>query len=113
MNDIGKTVGETIRELRKIKGISQEELAFKASLNASHLSKIERGEKSPTLESLEKIVNALEISFPELFVNSTTGKPETDKTIIDKIDAKLSTISYKDQLAVYRLIKLVLWWKNK
>lgn len=111
MNNTGKIIGERIRDLRKLRGISQEELAFKASLNSSHLSKIERGVKSPTLDSLDKIVTALEISFSELFVDITTE--QSDKTIIDKINAKLNTISPKDQLAIYRLIKLVLWWKNK
>jgi len=112
--EIEKTVGNRIRELRNQKGISQEELAFKASLNASHLSKIERGEKSPTLGSLEKIVKALEISFPDLFNNSEIYKYDiADKTIIDRISAKLSAVSYNDQLAIYRFIKILLWWKSK
>ncbi len=112
--DIGKHVGNRIREIRKSKGLSQEELAFKASLNASHFSKIERGEKSATLESLEKIIGALEISFSDFFTDIYSEKSEIkDKTIIDKINSKVSTLTPKDQMAIYRLIKVAIWWKRK
>ena len=67
MSDINNFIGERIRSIRKIRGLSQEELAFRANINPAHLGQIERALKSPTLETLEKISNALEISISELF----------------------------------------------
>lgn len=54
-------VGKTIQKLRKEKGVSQEVLSGLAGLDRTHYSKIERGLRSPTLETLFKIASALEI----------------------------------------------------
>lgn len=48
------------------KGLSQEELAFEADLNRNTIGKIERGEVSPTIETLEKLAEAFGIEFLEL-----------------------------------------------
>jgi transcriptional regulator with XRE-family HTH domain len=60
-------VGVRIRELRKEKGISQEELAYRADLHRTYIGMIERAEKNITLINLEKIAKALEVSIPQLF----------------------------------------------
>ena len=59
--------GEKVRELRKQKGLSQEELAFKADLHRTYIGMIERAEKNITLVNVEKIANALEIPINKLF----------------------------------------------
>ena len=58
--------GERVRTFRKIKDISQEELAHRASLHRTYIGMIERAEKNITLLNIEKIANALEISISEL-----------------------------------------------
>jgi transcriptional regulator with XRE-family HTH domain len=59
--------GEKVRELRKQKGLSQEELAFKANLHRTYIGMVERAEKNVTLLSIEKIANALEINLNVFF----------------------------------------------
>lgn len=59
--------GEKVRELRKEKGFSQEELAFKAALHRTYIGMIERAEKNITLVNIEKIANALDVNIKELF----------------------------------------------
>ena len=56
------TFGERVREIRKEKKLSQEELAHKADLHRTYIGMIERAEKNITLVNIEKIANALEIS---------------------------------------------------
>lgn len=56
----------TIRSLREGKKMSQAQLASLASLSTTYISLIESGKKSPTLKSLQKISEALEIPFPIL-----------------------------------------------
>ena len=51
---------------RMKKGFSQEELAFKAGVNKNTIWKIETGKASPTVETLAKIAQALEIEFSVL-----------------------------------------------
>lgn len=59
--------GKQVRKIRKEKGLSQEELAYKADLHRTYIGMIERAEKNITLINIEKIANALEINIKELF----------------------------------------------
>ena len=53
--------GNKVRQLRKDKGLSQEELSFKADLHRTYIGMIERAEKNITLTNIEKIAKALEV----------------------------------------------------
>lgn len=64
---VNKRFGLRITQLRKQRNLSQEALALKSSLNRTYMGCIERGEKSPSLETINKIANALEISLTSLF----------------------------------------------
>ncbi len=59
--------GEKVRELRKEKGLSQEELSFKADLHRTYIGMIERAEKNITLTNIEKIAKALDVDIKKLF----------------------------------------------
>ena len=61
--------GERIRYFRNLRGWSQETLALQAEINPAFLGHLERGLKSPTIKTLEKIVRALDISLAELFAD--------------------------------------------
>lgn len=54
-------VGEVIRACRTRKGLSQEVLSGLAGLDRTHYSKIERGLRSPTIDTFFKIAHALNI----------------------------------------------------
>lgn len=58
--------GENVREKRKEKGLSQEQLSFKADLHRTYIGMIERAEKNITLSNIEKIAKALEVDIIEL-----------------------------------------------
>ena len=60
--------GGNVREIRKGKGLSQEQLAHKASLHRTYIGMIERAEKNITLLNIEKIANALNVSINQLFI---------------------------------------------
>lgn len=59
--------GEKVRELRKERGLSQEDLSFKAELHRTYIGMIERAEKNITLINIEKIAKALNVDLKELF----------------------------------------------
>ena len=59
--------GERVRDLRKKKDISQEELAHLSGLHRTYIGMIERAEKNITLKNIEKIANGLEVSIIDLF----------------------------------------------
>jgi transcriptional regulator with XRE-family HTH domain len=58
--------GDKVKELRKEKGFSQEELASRADLHRTYIGMIERAEKNITLINIEKIANALGVNIKEL-----------------------------------------------
>ena len=62
-------VGARIRYFRRLRSLSQEQLALQAGINTAFLGHLERGLKSPTITTLEKIVKALNISLGELFAD--------------------------------------------
>jgi transcriptional regulator with XRE-family HTH domain len=53
--------GAAVRSLRRERGVSQEELGNRAGLHRNHVGQIERGELSPTLDTIEAIANALAV----------------------------------------------------
>lgn len=60
------TVGNRIRESRKTKGLLLRQLAAILDMDVAILSKIERGERTPTKQQLQKIASALTINETEL-----------------------------------------------
>lgn len=60
--------GNKVAELRKGQKMSQEELADKCGLHRTYLGAIERGEKSPTLNTVYKIAKGLNININQLFI---------------------------------------------
>ncbi len=59
--------GEKVREIRKDKGLSQEDLSFEANLHRTYIGMIERAEKNITLINIQKIAKALGVDIKELF----------------------------------------------
>jgi transcriptional regulator with XRE-family HTH domain len=65
--DVNIAFGKRVAELRRKAGLSQEHFAFKCDVDITYIVTIERGEKSPTLNTIDKIAYALGISKSELF----------------------------------------------
>ena len=60
-------VGKRIKELRNRLGISQEELAFRSEIHRTYIASLEVGKRNVSIETLEKIIKALEVSLSEFF----------------------------------------------
>lgn len=69
-NSLQINVGKHIQKLRELKGISQQDLAAKCNFEKSNMSRLEAGKVNPTLSTLEKVANALDITLAELFIFS-------------------------------------------
>ena len=85
-------LGARIRELRKIKGVSQLELAYDMDMSMNTISGIELGKISPKIETLNKIATKLEIDIGDLFDFSV--QPSKDKLVrkkVEEISRKLMT----------------------
>ena len=67
--DIKQKVGTRVRELRKQLSLSQEALAYKAEVDRTYMTDVENGRRNVSLEILEKIIGALEVSVTEFFTS--------------------------------------------
>ena len=63
-----KVIGKIIKKMSENKGLTQEVLSGLAWLDRTHYSKIERGLRSPTIETLFKIADALDIEPHEIMI---------------------------------------------
>ena len=64
---IEEQVGNRIKELRNNLVISQEELGFRSGVHRTYIASLEVGKRNISIATLEKIVDALEISLSEFF----------------------------------------------
>lgn len=112
-NSLRYIIGKRIRDNRKRKGWTQEQLAEKASMHPTYVGKAERGEKSLTLDSLENIVNALEITYEELFKYIKPSAASTENPVLWQIVNTLSTKSADDQSKALSLLEFIFEWKEK
>ncbi len=69
MSDLAKIVGQRIRSYRTQLGLSQEKLAELSNYHPTYIGQLERGEKNATLESINRVATALNISLSKLFEN--------------------------------------------
>ena len=59
--------GQAIRELRRERGISQEDLAHTCGLDRSYMGGIERGERNPSLKNIFRVADGLGVAPTVLF----------------------------------------------
>ena len=74
-------LGAAIKRERSVLGISQEELARRAGLHRTYVSDLERGARNPSVESVEKLADALQIPVSKLF--ATAGKGTTTDGLVE------------------------------
>ena len=67
MSRITKKVGIRITEVRKEKGLTQEDLAGLSKLHVSYISAVECGRYSVGVDNLNRIIKAFNMSFIEFF----------------------------------------------
>ena len=95
--------GSRIRSIREAADLSRETVAERAKISANYLGEIERGEKRPKLDMIERIANALEVSPPALFEYEAE---EVDNNILlSKIQRLLSDRNADQLQQALRVLK--------
>ncbi|GIU29707.1 MULTISPECIES: cupin domain-containing protein [unclassified Shewanella] len=69
-------IGESLKRVRKEKGLSQRELAKRAGVTNSTISMIEKNSVSPSVSSLKKVLSGLPMSLVEFFAIEDTQETE-------------------------------------
>jgi transcriptional regulator with XRE-family HTH domain len=65
--DVRRRVGFNLRRLREAKGLTQEELAYRADIHQTYLSGVEGGKRNPSIAVLDRVATALDTDIRALF----------------------------------------------
>jgi len=77
------SLGAAIRQQRSALSISQNELARKAGLHRTYISDLERGARNPSVLSLQKIAQALQVSIAKLFEDAEKNDVEISSQVVN------------------------------
>ena len=103
MSEIAKTVGQRIRNYRTRAGFSQEKLAELSGCHPTYIGQLERGEKNATIESIEKIAAALNISMSQLF-EQLGGQDNSRRNIPLECYEFLSAKAPEEQAQLFKIL---------
>ncbi|MBE6033010.1 MAG: helix-turn-helix transcriptional regulator [Clostridiales bacterium] len=99
--DFQQQLGLRLRDCRKAKGYKMEEFADLSGFDPGYLGRIERGEINITLKTLGRLVEALEISYGELFDFEKTFLPPKDP-LVEKTLSNLYYLTLEEKENIYQ-----------
>lgn len=108
MSKIAKQVGARLRAYRQQRHYSQEKLAELAGVHPTYIGQLERGEKNASLETVEKVCQALEIPMSKLFENL-----ETEPDCAAQCYALILQQPVAEQRQLLELIRQIIAYKRK
>ncbi|MDR0207267.1 MAG: helix-turn-helix domain-containing protein [Bacteroidales bacterium] len=101
-------IADKIKKHRTAKGLSQKEIALEISIDQAQYSRIENGKVEPTLSSLEKIADALNVSLTELFDdNIVLDINSYDKSAIDKLRL-VDELEEEEKKSIFNIIDIAI-----
>jgi transcriptional regulator with XRE-family HTH domain len=95
--------GNRIRSIREAADLSRETAAERAGTGANYLGEVERGEKFPTLEMIERIAGALEVSPSAFF--EYEAEEVSNEILVSKLQGLLSRLSTDQLQQALRVLK--------
>jgi transcriptional regulator with XRE-family HTH domain len=89
--DSGLQVATAVRDLRRVRNLSQRQLAGRMNVPRTYISKIENGKAMPTLSSLERLARALQVDISALLRDAKTRhKDEAAVLLTDPFLAEIA-----------------------
>jgi transcriptional regulator with XRE-family HTH domain len=88
-------IGEKVKNLRLAQDLTQEDLADRADLTKGFISMLERDLTSPSLDTLELILNALDTSLAEFFEDEEAANvvfPKDKRVVIDNENGTITEV---------------------
>lgn len=100
-----KEIGVRIKKAREAKGLTQEQLAEIVNLSPTHISVIERGVKSPKLETFINIANALAVTADSLLLDVLNHSLQITT---DELSEQIKKLSPKEQQKILKIILVLI-----
>lgn len=110
IKSIYNQIGSKIRETRKSQGLTIEDLSDKVSLDWSFVARIERAKAIPSIATVVKLSDALNIPLEELFHEGISQK---DKLLQKEIFFLVRRLNNKEKQTIIKILNLILSLKIK
>ena len=100
-------IAANIKKIRKLKNLSQKEVALSVEIAQGQYSTIESGKVIPTIPTLERIARVLEVDITEFFKDPNKPEEELNMSILEKVKL-IDTLGKEEQQALFKMIDLAI-----
>ena len=105
MKTTKKLLGSRIKEIRKLRRLSQEELSEKINIDPKHLSRIEVGRGFPSLDTLKRLADVLNVDIKDFFEFS--HKAPSQKELKETLYSLLKEADEERMRKVVKIVKAI------
>jgi transcriptional regulator with XRE-family HTH domain len=100
-------IAENMRRLRKLKNLSQKEVAMAIEMKQAQYSVIESGKTIPTIPTLQKIAQVFETDVVELLRNPGADEKEVNLSILEKVKL-IDSLEEAEKTALFTVIDMAI-----
>src|SRR6202163_4294470 len=102
-----ENIGKRIRQLRESRGMTQSQLQARSRVSRSYLSRIESGQMTPSLGTLEKIAEALGVGLNRYFVPETNGETVLEDPFIQGLRPYLRQLDWTQWQGILKRLQAI------
>jgi transcriptional regulator with XRE-family HTH domain len=100
-------IGQRIRQLRESRGMTQSQLQAHSHVSRSYLSRIESGQMTPSLGTLEKIAEALGVGLNRFFIPATNGEALLEDPFIQGLRPYLRQLDLPQWQSILKRLRAI------
>lgn len=105
--ELSTYISTNIKRLRKVKNLSQKEVAMSIDIAQAQYSVIESGKTVPTLTTLEKIANVFEVDLSQLVKKSNIADEDINLSILEKVKL-IDTLDKDEKTCLLKMIDIAI-----
>jgi len=102
-----ENIGQRIRQLRESRGMTQSQLQSKSKVSRSYLSRIESGQMTPSLGTLEKISEALNVGLNRFFIPESDGEALLEDPFIQGLRPFLQQLDWEQWQSILKRLQAI------
>ncbi len=102
-----ENIGQRIRQLRESRGMTQSQLQARSRVSRSYLSRIESGQMTPSLGTLEKISEALGVGLNRFFIPESTGEALLEDPFIQGLRPYLRQLDWEQWQGILKRLQAI------
>ena len=102
-----ENIGQRIRQLRESRGMTQSQLQARSRVSRSYLSRIESGQMTPSLGTLEKIAEALGVGLNRFFIPETNGETVLEDPFIQGLRPFLRQLDWAQWQSILKRLQAI------